>query len=303
MTIQHIVITGGGPTGFVSYGVIKRLYEAKIWTYENIKSIYGSSIGALVAVIISLGIDWETIDDYIIKRPWEKAFVNIGFDSIDIITLFLNKGLDGKKMISIILEPLLKLIELPIDVTLKCFSEKTGIDLHLIATDLNGSSTLIEVDLCADKTPDIILCDAVAASLAIPVMFQPVIYKSSCLLDGGILNIYPLNMCLKNIDDENSVIGIRNEWSTENLDVSSESSYFELLRIFIRKLHNSVDSTIKNHTIKYEIICDVDGLSNMEKWLDTIESSNIRNELINNGIDIANKFISEKFTEMTQETV
>ena len=303
MNIQHIVITGGGPTGFVSYGVIKRLHEAKIWSYENIKSIYGSSIGALVAVIISLGIDWETLDDYIIKRPWEKAFVSIGFDSIDIITLFTNKGVDGKKMISIILEPLLKLIELPIDVTLNSFSEKTGIDLHLIATDLNGSSTLIEVDLCADKTPDIKLCDAVAASLAIPIMFQPIIYKTSCLLDGGILNNYPLNMCLRNIDDENSVIGIRNEWDTENLHVLPETSYFEFLRIFIRKLHNSVDSTIKHHTIKHEIICDVGGLSNMERWLDTIERSEIRNELIHHGIDIANKFISDKLTEKTLETV
>jgi predicted acylesterase/phospholipase RssA len=302
MTVQHIVITGGGPTGFVSYGVIKRLHEEKIWSHENIKSIYGSSIGGLIAVIVSLGIDWETLDDYIIKRPWGKTFVNISCVDFDIIGLFANKGIDGKQMISIILEPLLKLIDLPLDVTLKCFSEKTGIDLHLIATDLNGSSTLVEVDICADKTPDIKLCDAVAASLAIPILFQPIIYKTSCLLDGGILHNYPLNICLKNIDDENSVIGIRNEWHTENLCISSESSYFEFLRIFLRKLHNSVDSTTKQPIIKNEIICDVEGLSNIEKWIESIDSAELRSNLINDGINIADNFISTKFIETNQET-
>ena len=205
-------------------------------------------------------------------------------------------------MISIILEPLLKLIDLPLDVTLMCFSEKTGIDLHLIATDLNGSSTLVEVDICADKTPDIKLCDAVAASLAIPILFQPIIYKTSCLLDGGILHNYPLNICLKNIDDENSVIGIRNEWHTENLCISSESSYFEFLRIFLRKLHNSVDSTTKQPIIKNEIICDVEGLSNIEKWIESIDSAELRSNLINDGINIADNFISTKFIETNQET-
>ena len=302
MTVQHIVITGGGPTGFVSYGVIKRLHEEKIWSHENIKSIYGSSIGGLIAVIVSLGIDWETLDDYIIKRPWGKTFVNISCVDFDIIALFANKGIDGKQMISIILEPLLKLIDLPLDVTLKCFSEKTGIDLHLIATDLNGSSTLVEVDICSDKTPDIKLCDAVAASLAIPILFQPIIYKTSCLLDGGILHNYPLNICLKNIDDENSVIGIRNEWHTENLCISSESSYFEFLRIFLRKLHNSVDSTTKQPIIKNEIICDVEGLSNIEKWIESIDSAELRSNLINDGINIADNFISTKFIETNQET-
>jgi predicted acylesterase/phospholipase RssA len=41
---------------------------------KNIESIYGTSAGAIVAVMISLRYDWDTINDYIIKRPWHDVF-------------------------------------------------------------------------------------------------------------------------------------------------------------------------------------------------------------------------------------
>ena len=72
MTIKHIVISGGGPTGLLSYGAAKYLEQQQFWSMENIESIYGTSIGALFGVILSLHHDWKTIDDYIIKCPWNE---------------------------------------------------------------------------------------------------------------------------------------------------------------------------------------------------------------------------------------
>ena len=43
--IEHIVINGGGPTGLISYGALKHLFEQDFLHMDNIKSIYGTSIG------------------------------------------------------------------------------------------------------------------------------------------------------------------------------------------------------------------------------------------------------------------
>lgn len=84
MTIKHLVISGGGPTGFLSYGVASYLAKKDFWKLEDIKSIYGCSIGAYMGVVLSLGYEWEWLDDYFIKRPWEKLAASSAIKFTDI---------------------------------------------------------------------------------------------------------------------------------------------------------------------------------------------------------------------------
>ena len=72
MTIKHIVLCGGGPVGFPCYGVLKKLTQENIISFNNIKTIYATSIGAFIAIIYILNMEWEWIDDFLIKRPWDK---------------------------------------------------------------------------------------------------------------------------------------------------------------------------------------------------------------------------------------
>ena len=69
MTIKHIVLCGGGPIGIVSYGAIKELMINKIINYKDIKSIYSTSIGCFISLIILFNLNFEWIDDFIVKRP------------------------------------------------------------------------------------------------------------------------------------------------------------------------------------------------------------------------------------------
>ena len=85
MTIKHIVLCGGGPVGLVSYGAIKKLINEKIIIYENIKSIYSTSVGCFISFIFLLNFNFEWIDDFIIKRPWENL---LNFSSTDYLSLF-----------------------------------------------------------------------------------------------------------------------------------------------------------------------------------------------------------------------
>ena len=102
-TIEHIVISGGGLTLFTYYGVLKKSAENKVWDINNIKTIYGTSAGAILSVLLCLKYDWETTDNYIINRPWEKVF-NINMYLL--FDIFQRKGLFDLSVIKESLKPL-----------------------------------------------------------------------------------------------------------------------------------------------------------------------------------------------------
>ncbi len=52
MTIKHLVISGGGPTLFRTLGALQHLQETTFWKIDEIESIYGTSAGAIVAVLL-----------------------------------------------------------------------------------------------------------------------------------------------------------------------------------------------------------------------------------------------------------
>ena len=114
--IKHIVLSGGGPSGLLTYGAISHLAKEGFWQLENIKSIYGCSIGSFIGVIISLGYDWSWLDDYFIKRPWHKVF---SVNAFSFIEAFEKKGVFDKKMIEESLLPLLSAKDLNLEITLK----------------------------------------------------------------------------------------------------------------------------------------------------------------------------------------
>ena len=39
--IKHLVISGGGPAGFLTYGALRYTAQQKIWNLNELKSIYG----------------------------------------------------------------------------------------------------------------------------------------------------------------------------------------------------------------------------------------------------------------------
>ena len=76
MTIKHLVLAGGGSGGFTVYGALKYLNQKEFFLLNNITSIHSSSAGSIIAGLIILANDWNLLDDYILKRPWDKL-INI----------------------------------------------------------------------------------------------------------------------------------------------------------------------------------------------------------------------------------
>ena len=74
MTIKHLIFSGGGPCGLILYSAAENLLNKKIWNLKDIKSIYATSAGGIVATLFALDFEGDIIYKYFLHRPWEKVF-------------------------------------------------------------------------------------------------------------------------------------------------------------------------------------------------------------------------------------
>ena len=59
--IKHLVIPGGGPTGIKALGALQYLEQNGYWNINNIETIYATSAGAILSVLLCLKFEWATI--------------------------------------------------------------------------------------------------------------------------------------------------------------------------------------------------------------------------------------------------
>ena len=289
--INHIVLSGGGPYGFITYGCLKKLNLLNYWNIKNIKRIYGTSIGSIIGSILCLNINWEILDNYFINRPWDKALKN----EIDnyLLHLINNNGIDGIKFIQTIMEPLLMSKNIDINVTLKEYFDLTKIELYIYVTNVNKMEN---IEFSYKSYPNIKLIEALSASSGYPLIFKPMFIDNMCLLDGGILNTFPLNNCIINNNlknDENTLCINLKLFKNKNIDISM--NIFELTYSILKKTHLLIDNNMNYNNFKKIITINCVNELNLKIenniWLDVINhDSNIKNKLIKIGEQKAEKF-------------
>jgi len=166
-----LALGSGGARGLAHIGAINWLNERDY----QIKSIAGSSIGALVGGIYAIG----KLDVY---AKWVKAL-----DRTDVLRLldfaYSRTGLFSGERIMQKLKDMLgdaRIEDLPISFT-------------AVASDIdNGREVWINKGS---------LFDAIRASIAIPSVFTPVKYHGRTLVDGGVLNPVPIAPTMRDISD------------------------------------------------------------------------------------------------------
>ena len=225
--IEHIVISGGGQTGFTFYGVLREAAKQGFWDISNIRSFYGTSVGTFLSVILCLNYDWETIDTYFINRPWQNIFK---VDLYTIMQAFEKRGIFGIDIMEKMLGPLFAGKDISMSITLKEFYDLNGIDLYMFTTELN------KFKLCKmshTTHPDWRVIDAVYASCALPIIFAPLIRDDDCYVDGGMMSSYPMKSCLDDGNDPDKVFGIKKFFSG-NEPIRVTSSLFNYLMILLK---------------------------------------------------------------------
>jgi predicted acylesterase/phospholipase RssA len=290
MNIKHLVISGGGPAMLQYISSIQYLNENSIIDLNSIESIYGTSAGSIVAVLLALKYDWETLNDYIIQRPWHELFhlkINYIFDA------YKNRGVYNKNIFEKAFKPLLDAKDIPIDISLKDFYDYSKIELHFFTFEINQFKT---EDISYLTHPDISLIDAIIMSCSIPLLCTPIIVENKCYIDGGVCANYPLKYCIEQGRNENEILGICNQYDNHQRNhVDSNSNLLDFILCFFFKMFGSLSLSYIIPSIKYEVICDAKYLD-LNYLRSSINSIDVRKELFEKGIVSSNNFI-EKFKE------
>jgi len=274
--IEHIVISGGCVWGLYQYGVLKELHNREFWNINNIQSIYASSSGAVISSILAMKIDFETIDTYFINRPWNQV---LDIKSQNILEAFNNRGIYHKEIFYEMFKPIMKSIDMDINITVKEFYEWTKIDIHFFITELNAFES---IDINHSSYPDWKLVDAIYASCTLPIIFSPIIDGDKCYIDGLFFNNYPINPSILNIKDKDTILGICiNQDNEYNPLVTEESTIIDFTGSLFNKIFNKIAYN-EIGKINYEVIRKIQPVT-IEIVRNFANSKELRENMIRDG--------------------
>ncbi len=188
-----LVLSGGGAKGLAHIGVLKVIDSLGI----QIDYIAGTSMGAVIGALYASGysgkqldvvfqnLDFNSIisDDvpreaktFYERDNSERYLLSLPFDNFKIkLPTALSRGQNGYGMLS----------KLTLHVnSIENFSD-LPIPFFCVATNIeNGQAVIL------DKGN---LAQAIMASAALPSLFQPVVIDNQILIDGGVVNNYPID--------------------------------------------------------------------------------------------------------------
>jgi predicted patatin/cPLA2 family phospholipase len=328
--IKHLVISGGGPLFLYSFGVLRELKKRNIINFNEIKSIYGTSSGSIVSLLVSCGVNFDDIAQYLIDYPYEKNFT-MSFDKL--MNLSKNQGLININTVDHFIDPLLKTANMNTNINLKDYYETTNIDLHIYSTEVNEFKT---VDLNYRDYPYVRLKDAIYASCAIPVLFEPCYLDISnltpinkegiqdnhkktvnsnvqeCFIDGGIFCNIPLGACMEreygytfdklynienytaNEDYKNEILCVRYERNTHNSVIHKKDNLVTFINSLTQKIIKHMETHETYNLLNYinnDIIIDLK--NNETNWFNIIRSRESRNDILNkHSIDICSEILN-----------
>lgn len=285
MTIKHLVISGGGPILIQILGAIQHLERNEIVHMSNIESIYGTSAGAIIGILICLKFDWDTINDYIIKRPWHDVFP---IKVQNIFDAYTKKGIFDVKTVEKCFKPLLDAKDIPMDINLEDFYKLSKIELHLFSFEINEYKIQ---DISYLTHPKLSLMTAVQMTCAIPILITPVCFDDKCYIDGGMACNYPLNHCIESGKLPDEILAFKNKYKDEKAKIQNDSTMIDFLLNFIFKAVFSVNTDRFQNKIKNEVICDATYLS-IEILKNALGNVDARRDLFTQGTETAIRFLS-----------
>lgn len=195
-----VVLSGGGAKGFAHIGVLKVLEEAGI----PIDYIAGTSMGAVVGGLYAVGYSADMIDSLIQIQDWNSLMRDVvsrehvpavqrGNHNRYVVSLPYNLPF-GEKSGGVSLPPGVftgqNIYNLFLNTTI-------GYQGNINFDDLPIPFGCISADVRTGK--EVVmrngdLAEAIRASMAIPGMFTPVEKDDLLLIDGGLVNNYPVDL-------------------------------------------------------------------------------------------------------------
>lgn len=281
--IRHIVLSGGGGIGNTFYGTLRESNKDGFWHVDDIQTMHGTSTGTIFMILVSTVkyIGWDIYDDFVIKRPWETV---LEFKAETILNSYKNVGIFGQEPLNSMIVPILKALDLSLNVTLQEFHEFVGIELHFYATDLKRFEL---VDISHKTHPDWKILDAVYASCALPILFQPCKIADCYYADGALFCNYPIKQCIEMADHPDEVFGLNKVSREETKPPENYGNLVEYLQDILNKtVYKLAYETVDvKHTIMFE-----DDLTSATQVYNAIKTKEARIAKVQMGVDAWNAF-------------
>jgi NTE family protein len=225
-----LVLSGGAAKGIAHIGVLKVIEKAGL----HVDIIGGTSMGSIIGGLYACGYSAAQLEKIVLNQDWlflltdqlqrlnlsvkekeeyDKYLISFPFENGKVK---LPSGIGSGQNISLLLSQL----TLPVD-TINDFS-KLPVPFFCIATDIVNAQ---EVILDHGYLPD-----AIRASMAIPTIFTPVEIDGHLLVDGGLVNNFPVDRAIDK--GANIIIGVnlgvreRTKEELNNLTSVLEQSVF-----------------------------------------------------------------------------
>ena len=184
--VKHIVISGGSIYGLSYYGILKYLFQQQFIDRDCIKTMHATSIGCVICALISLSMEWDSLDKYLINRPWHEVFPLTLFSFINCIQ---TNGIFDIDAIRAVFKPVFSAKDIDIGVTMQEMYERTNIEMHFYTVEVCNFHV---VDLSYKTHPNWTVVDCIYASCCVPILFQPLSKDGLVYTDGGVLCNCPL---------------------------------------------------------------------------------------------------------------
>lgn len=213
--IQYLVFQGGGVKGIANGGALLELKKIKNFSLENIKEVAGTSVGAIIALAISLGISEEDIYQVLVGIDYESlADGTLIQEGINLIKEY--GAYEGMALYKVILKIINDKIKNKTEVRPELFTfedlHNLGFkNLHIVTTKmylLNGVPVMKRRDFSYETTPNTPIAGAILASSAATPYFKSVRLKKDLTvpgryvldpegdlyIDGGFKNNFPMDI-------------------------------------------------------------------------------------------------------------
>ena len=223
----HLVLSGGGMSGLVYLGALRYLQQEGYDKY--ILHIAGASIGALFATAFALDMSMGDLEkkykDFFSNE--EKCLLPT-FTMDMLIDTYDNLGVDDGKRLTETIEDIVGTL------TFLELTKKTGKNLIISATHID---TMQPTYFSVDNTPNVLVIEAVRASMAIPLFVKPIEIGEDFYMDGGVTDGIPVNI-FSNVSPESILVFHLVKNSVKIKSTKEKASFIKLmtsmLQTFIR---------------------------------------------------------------------
>lgn len=223
LACKHITCGGAGLKINCYLGVLRALERAcaargTSWTdhvRDNVETLIGSSAGAIMALVLALGITADEIA--VIVQPISEARRIV--PNPDLGVLWSRYGLERGEFARAIIAQILSLRGLSVDITLARMHALTRRHFACTGTNVN---TGLNVIFDHTSHPDLRVVDAVFISMCVPIIFAPVQLGDDLYVDGALTDNLP---CLHAPEETMVIVVVE----PQRLEVAHWSGYMTAL--------------------------------------------------------------------------